>query len=341
MADDDSIDVALINYDVELITEKGETYILNNALMSLTWEEQDGQLAQKATIKLANCKVGERNPKKLISLAKLNCIIRIYGKWGDGRKKLLEGSIWEWQYTHAQSKDFSISVYDPLIRLQQSKDFKYFSKGLSTPAIIGNICSDWKIPFSYQWKKQIIHAKKVFNGEAISDMIIKLLDEVKNQTGEKYIALYKNGKLIISGYGTNKDVYEFTGKNTISTSDKLSLDNLVTRVKIIGKADDKKRSKVDAVVNGNLKYGVLQEIIKRDSDKDLGKAKSEAKAILQDRGQPEESIQVNAPDLPFLRKGDAVEMFAGNLQGTFYVIGVSHNAMTKQMTMTLVRKKST
>ncbi len=339
MAGDKSIDIALINYDVELITEKGKTYILNDALLSLTWAEQDGQLAQKATIGLVNCKVGE-SKHKLFSLAKLNCIIRIYGKWGSGRKKLLEGSIWEWQYTHAQNKDFSISVYDPLIRLQQCKDFKYFSKGLSTPAILSNICSDWGIPLNYQWKKQITHEKKVFNGETISNMIIKLLNEVKNQTGEKYTALYKNGKLVISGYGTNKDVYEFTGKNTISTSDKLSLENLVTKVKIIGKSNDKGRSKVDAVVNGNLKYGVFQEIIKRDSDKNIGKAKAEAKATLQDRGQPEESIQVNAPDLPFLRKGDAVEMSAGNLNGTFYVTGVSHNATSRQMTMTLIRKKS-
>ena len=331
------IDVALIDYDAELITENGKTYVLNDLLQSLSWEEQDGQLSQKATLKLVNSKVGTH---RLMSLAKLNCMIRIYGKWGSGRKKLFEGFIWEWQYVHAQSRDFTISAYDPLIRLQQCKDFKYFLKGLSTPAILGNICGDWGISLSYQWKKQMTHEKKVFNGEAISDMIIKLLDEVKQQTGEKYIALYKDGKLTVSGYGTNKDIYEFKGSNTISTSDKLSLNNLVTRVKIIGKSDDKGRSKVDAVVNGNLKYGVLQEIIKRDSDKDLGKAKSEAQATLQERGKPEESIQVNAPDLPFLRRGDAVEMSAGNLNGTFYVIGVSHNAATKQMTMTLVRKKS-
>ena len=171
-------------------------------------------------------------------------------------------------------------------------------------------------------------------------MIVKLLEEVRQQTGVKYAALYRDGKLEVTDYGTNQDIYLFDGNNSISTSNKLTLDNLVTRVKIIGKAEEDERSSVDAVVDGNLEYGVLQEVILRDGDKDIGKAKSEAQATLQERGKPEESIQVNAPDLPFLRRGDAVEMSAGNLNGTFYVIGVSHNAATKQMTMTLVRKKS-
>ena len=178
----------------------------------------------------------------------------------------------------------------------------------------------------------------MFNCETISDMIIKLLEEVRQQTGNRYVARYKNGKLEIDEYGQNKDVYEFKGKNTISTSDKLSMNNLVTRVKIIGKADDKGRSSVDAVLDGKLKFGVLQEVIRRDGDKDIGKAKAEAKRTLKERGKPEESIMVTAPDLPFMRKGDAVEMSAGNLSGTFYVLGVSHNADARQMTMTLLRK---
>lgn len=331
------IDVALISYEAELITENGKAYILNNALKSLQWEEQDGQLAQKATLGFVNCRVGSH---KLMSLAKLNCIVRIYGKWGRGREKLFEGSIWEWKYSHAQDRDFSITIYDPMIRLQQCKDFKYFTKGLSTPSILSSICGDWGISLDYRWKKQITHDKKVFNGESISDMVIKILDEVKRQSGEKYTALYKDGKLTVSGYGYNQDVYKFSSKNVISTSDQLSMNNLVTRVKVIGKADDHGRSKVDAVINGNLKYGVFQEIIKRDSNKDIEKAKSEARATLKERGKPDESIQVNAPDLPFLRRGDAVEMAAGNLLGTFYVAGVSHNATSRQMTMTLVRKKS-
>ena len=251
---------------------------------------------------------------------------------------MFEGFIWEWQYQHGQQKQLTVVAYDPMIRLQQSKDFKYFSKGMNTPAILQNICGDWGIPLDYKWGQQITHEKKVFSGEAISDMITGLLDEVRQQTNSRYITLYRDGKLEVNAYGTNKDMYVFGGKDTISTTDKLSMNSLVTRVKVIGKADDEGRASVEAVVDGNLDFGVLQEIVQRDSDKDLGKAKTEAQTILNERGKPEESIMVTAPDLPFLRKGDAVEMKAGNLKGIFYTLGVSHNATQKQMTLTLLRQ---
>lgn len=327
------VDVALLKYGADLITESGAIYHLDEAIQSLAWEEQDGQLAQKASIELADCKVGG---DWLRSLLKINCIIRIYANWGAGRQMVFEGTIWEWQYTYSKDKRLAIIAYDPMIRLQQSKDMKYFTAGLTTPAILGAVCGEWGVPLDYQWQ-QITHEKKVFNGETVSDIIIKLLEEVRQQTGSRYVALYKDGKLQVLGLGMNQSVYRFTGDNSISMTTKLSINNLVTRVKIIGKADNTGRLSVDSVMDGNLAFGVLQEIVKRDGDKDIGRAKSEAGALLKEHGGPEESIMVNSPDLPFLRRGDAVDVAAGNLDGIFYVLGVSHNAATKQMTMTLLR----
>ncbi len=331
-----AVDVAKITYHVDLITETGAVYDLDRALLSLSWEEQEGQLAQRAALKLANCKM---ESGYLMQLVKINCIIKISANCGSGSQLLFQGTIWEWDYKSAQNKELTITAYDPMIRLQQSKDFKYFSAGMSTTAILNNICGDWGVPLSYKWSKQITHEKKVFNCDAVSDMIIKLLDEVKQQTSSQYVALYKDGGLVISDYGTNSDVYQFNTDNSISTSDKLTINNLVTRVKIIGKADNEGRSSVDAVIDGNLEYGVLQEVVRRDSNKKIGEANAEAQAILKERGKPEESIMLNSADLPFLRRGDAVGVAAGNLVGTFYVIGVSHNATSKQMTMTLRRKE--
>lgn len=328
------MDVALVEYDVELITEGGTAYDLDNALVSLAWEEQEGQLAQKATVTVVNVKTGSGY---LMSLAKLNCMIRIYAHWGAGRQKMFEGNIWEWNYASAQTKQLTLTVYDPMIRLQQCKDIKYFSPGMTTPAMLGSICGDWGVPLAYKWSQQITHEKKVFNGEPVSDIITKLLEEVRQQTGGRYVALYKDGALTISDYGTNSDVYVFDTLNTISTSDKLSMSNLVTRVKIIGKEDNQGRVSVDAVVDGDMRFGILQEVIKRDNDKSIGTAMAEAQATLKERGKPEESIMVNSPDLPFLRKGDAVEVAAGNLIGRFHVLGVSHDATQRQMTMTLRR----
>lgn len=331
-----AVDIATLEYTVYLITESGVQYNLDKAVTSLAWEEQEGQLAQKATLTIAaECEV---DGESIRAILKLNRTVRIFGNWGAGNQKLFEGFLWEWNYQHGQQKNLSITAYDPMIRLQQSKDHKYFSAGMNTKAIIGSICGDLGVSVDYKWAHTITHEKKVFQANAISDMITELLEEVKKQKDSPYIALYRDGKLEINAYGTNTDMYKFGGTETISTTDKLSMNNLVTRVKVLGKADDDGRSSVDAVIDGNLDFGILQEIVTRDSDKDLGTAKAEAQTILSERGKPEESIMVTAPDLPFMRKGDAVEMAAGNLSGIFYVLGVSHNATTRQMTMTLMRQ---
>ncbi len=168
-------------------------------------------------------------------------------------------------------------------------------------------------------------------------MIIGLLEEVRQKTGEKYIAQYRDGKLLIQAYGTNSTVYRFDTANTISTNDKITINNLVTRVTILGKQDDDGRAPVDAVVDGDTRYGVLQEIMRRDGDKTLDAVKAEANNLIKDRGKPEETIQITVPDLPFLRKGDKVEVSAGNLIGFFFVVGVTHNGTVRQMTLTLER----
>jgi len=328
------IAISTLTYDVELTTESGARYLLNDALLSLQWEEQKNELAQRATLTVANFNIGGTY---LIHLAKINCKINIFAKWEGGGKQVFSGTIWEWQYLSSTQKELTLIAYDLLIRLQQSKDFKYYSAGMSTQALINDICGEWGVPVSYQWGQSITHEKKVFSGDAVSDMIIHLLEEVKQRTGQRYIAYFKDGQLQIVGYGTNTPIYKYGMNNTISTIDKLTINDLVTRVKIIGKADDKGRSPVDTTVDGDTQYGVLQEIVRRDSNKDIAAAIAEANAIIAKRGKPEEIIQINAPDVPVTRKGDKIEAKAGNLIGMFYVEGASHNGTARQMTLTLSR----
>ncbi|MBQ2633197.1 MAG: hypothetical protein IJF88_01265 [Oscillospiraceae bacterium] len=330
------VDAAAVRYRAEIAAEDGTVYYITNIITALSWEEQEGQLAQKAAVKVEPN--GDAAGDTVPAILKLNRILRIYADWGAGNTMVFEGSIWEWSLSHGQQQELSVTAYDPMIRLQQSKDHKYFSAGMDTKSIINGICTEWGVPCEYKWDQAIAHEKKVFNAKAISDMILELLDEVKQQAGKPYIALYRDGKLEINAYGTNADIYVFGDAQVSGTSDKLSLEKLVTRVKIIGKADDEGRAAVEAVVDGNLDFGVLQEILQRDEDKDLGKAQAEARAVLDERGQPEESILVTAPDLPFLRKGDQVQVKAGNLDGDFWILGVSHDGMSRQMTMTLRRK---
>ena len=66
-----SIDAALLDYSAELITESGAVYRLDNALLSFSWEEQEGQLAQKAMLTIVNAAIGS---KWIMSYAKIRAI---------------------------------------------------------------------------------------------------------------------------------------------------------------------------------------------------------------------------------------------------------------------------
>ena len=328
------INIADIGYDVELLTENGSWVVLNDAIQTLQWEEQEGQLAQSATVNIVNV---EMDDGWLIEKAKLNCIIRIWGRITTEKKLVFQGPIWEWDYSSNAKNEMSIVAYDPLIRLQQSKDFRYYSAGKNTQTIISDICRAWEIPLSYKWGRSISHEKKKFSSQTISEMIKNLLDEVRARTGEKYTIRFCDEQLQILGYGTNSMVYNFNMENTLSTADRLSLRNLVTRVKIVGPENKNGDARVESLVDGDLRYGVLQEIIQRDSNKKLTAAREEANVVLKERGKPDEMIQAVVPDIPFMRKGDAVEVTAGNLTGIFYIEGVTHNTTAGQMTMTLTR----
>ncbi len=332
----DQIDINSISYDVRLIDQNGNYFPLNNAITSLQLEELEDELAGRARISFAAADDGKN---KLISLIKLNCPVVIYGRWNTAAKKLFMGNVWEWGYSHSSQKTLSITVCDPLIRLQQCQDFKYYSAGLTTKNIISDICKTWSIPLVYSFQS-ITHDKQIFDGIAVSDMITSLLNEVKQKTGSKFIVSYRDGAMRITGYGTNSVIYKFDGNVTISTSDNLSMNDLVTRVKILGTADDSGRSPVEAVLDGDTSFGILQSIIKREHDKTLADTNSEAQNIINENGTPQETISVTVPDLPFLHKGDAIEMNAANLIGTFFVTGVSHNVTAKTMTLDLTRKGS-
>jgi len=328
------VDISTVGYDVELLTETGARYLLNGELQSLQWEEQKNELAQRASVTLANAQIGGQ---KIIALAKLNCVIMIYGKWGSTRQLVFEGVIWEWPYTESVSKDLKLTVYDRAKYLMQSEDFRYYSAGMTTSDIVGDICREWGVPLSYTWRQSVTHEKKVFNRRHLSDMIIELLDEAARKTGGRYVILFRDGRLHITGRGMNIAVYRFDGTNTETTVNKLSMNELVTRVKVIGKQDNDGRAPVEAVRDGDTRFGVLQRIVQRDTNTTLGAAIAEADTVIREGGKPKETNQITIPDLPFLRKGDKVELAAGNLKGIFYVEGVSHNADIGKMTLTVER----
>ncbi len=328
------VNIGKMTYDLELVVESGTVYNLSPALISMQWEDAKNEISQRGTFLVANSALGD---SWLHAVAKIGCMILVYSDWGEGRTLVYQGKIWEWTYSSGVQKELTIATYDYSKFLMQSQDSYYFSAGLDTKSILETICSDWEIPLDYQWSQTMTHEKQIFDGDYIAEIILSLLEEVSAHCEEDFVYIWQGENLVIQGQGANSTVYLLDHLRTISTRDKISVNDLVTRVKVMGTADDEGRSAVETVVDGDQDFGLLQHIIVRDSDKTLEDAISEAETYLEEHSTPEEEITVISVDLPFLRKGEKIQLSAGNLIGDFYVLGVCHNATQKQMTLTLER----
>lgn len=325
------VDITKINYTVKALLNTGEVLNLTGLCTSLSWGDDKGGIAQKADMTLANTKIEQGYISDIICLCTK---IYIYAN----EIEVFRGNVWEWDYTSAIEKELSVTVYDNMIYLTQSKSDSYFSSGMSTQSIVESICKEWEIPLSYTWESWE-HGKVPLQGKTISDQITEVLDEAQTKLDSKYVAAMIKDTIEIKSKGSNQDIFSFHANNIMSTKNSLSLSNLVTKVLIVGKSEEEKRRPILETIDGKLEFGILQEIVTKDTNKTLADARKEAENILKEKGKPEESIEISAPDVPQIRKGDKIKVVAGNLSGYFFVEGITHNATDKTMDMELSREE--
>ena len=323
------IDITKLKYSVKAFFSSGEVMDLTGLCTSLMWGEEKNSIAQKAEIKLANIKIDKGYISDLIELC-TQIVIFV------NEEEYFRGIVWDWSYTSALEKELSFTAYDKMIYLTQSKGNTYYSSGKSTQFLVEDICKEWDIAICYEWESWT-HGKTPLKDMEISRQLTTVLDEAQTKLDSKYVMLFEKDTLFIRKKGSNTDVYYFHGKNVESTTNRLTLQGLVTKVLVYGKSEEDKRPPLLKTIDGDLDYGVLQEIVTKDSNKTLEDAEKEAQNILKEKGKPEETITVSTIDVPMMRKGDKIKLVAGNLSGYFIVEGVTHNGFEKTMEMELER----
>ena len=109
---------------------------------------------------------------------------------------------------------------------------------------------------------------------------------------------------------------------------------MVTKVVILGKEDENERAAVETTISGDTTtYGTLQKILNVSSGTTLAEAKEEANEIIKEKGKPTVTYSVTAIDIPWIRKGDKVQVKAGVMNGYYIVKGITHYANDKTMTL--------
>ncbi len=326
------IDVAKISYSLVLLRPDGQKLDLQPVTRSLSWEENDGELAVRLEAELQNIQMPDG--KWLHQLIPLGGQVFLYADWGSGQQEIFRGTVFAWDYRTDPLGHFTITAYDQLIYLMKSKDDRFYKAGQTTKAIIQDIAGAWGIPLGTVEGPDTSLAKQVFRGDTLGDMIYSVLDQAKKRGAGKWIVRSKQGKIDVIRLGQNTPVYVFSARTNVdSINDRQDIEDLVTRVKIIGAEDKEGKAPVVAQLDGRTEFGTLQEVVYQRQFDNAAAAKAAAQDILKERGQPRRVRKVIAPDLPFLRKGDKVKVVAGTLSGYYLISSVVHNATNRLMSM--------
>lgn len=327
------IDVSKIKYRLVVMTESKKQYNIKEFAEDLGWEENDGELATRISFTAKN----EKTSAGLISsLAKPGCLVGVFATDGSIDEEVARGYVTDWKPLLSGSKDkLDITCYDELYNLEESQDLIYYSSGIGTKSAITQIFDNWQIPMEKYDGPDVTHGKLAYKTESLADVLLDILDDAKKKGGGDAFIRAAKGKVSVLQWGSNKTVYHFEVDNTKQVSHKMSTAGMITRVKVIGQEDDDGRSSVEAVINGQTKFGIRQKIYVRGKDDSVSDAQSAAQDIINNKGQINEEITVQSPDIPFVRKGDLVHVTEGTLNDYFFVKGIRHDADSMSMTMDL------
>lgn len=325
-------------YHCVVVTRKNGSFDLDciTAKLDLSWRNK--QLSQCAKVKCMNVK---RSGKYLNMLIGVRDRLFVYASDGETTKEVFRGFIWTINYSSALQKELTFTCYDNLIYFQESEDNRYFSPGYSTETICQNICADWGIRLEYNYPS-ITHGKMSLKGALSNIFLTQILEEVRKQTGARYVVRSEQDVMKILKAGTNTTVYKLASKaNVITESSEFTMDGMITKIVILGKADDDGQSPVEAVLTGDTDvYGVLQKIQNKNETTSLDDVKKEAEQTIKDSGKPARTFEIEALDIPWIKLGDKVAAAAGNALGEFIVTGITHSIQDDEKTMNVTLEEA-
>lgn len=331
--------IAAPEYTVYLVSGSNK-YNLTPAVISIELYESEKQISQSATIQLANILV---DGKWLAGIINARDRVYIYANDGTTKDEVFRGFAWSRPYhSSLDDRDLQLKCYDHLIYLQESEASEYFSAGKTTKDIFSKICGNWGVKLSYSYSS-ITHAKLPLRGTLADILTSDVLDIVKDRVGKDYVIISDKDTMHVKPVGQNTTIYRIeAGRNAISTSTEWTMDGMITKVVIVGKADDNDRRPVEATVSGNTsKYGTLQKTIDRDENTTVAAAKKEAQNILNKDGKPKWEYEVRAPVIPWIRKGDKVYVNAGDISKKHLIVKeITRNISNSKREMTLSLKEA-
>ncbi len=323
------INMSEIKYYAVAVGDNGKQTDITDYVNSLAWSESKGELSMKSQFTARNDKTESGYLSEIIKPGSLFLIIVTTGK---ETKEVARGRVEVWNpVTENETVELTCTCYDDLYPFQKSQDNYIVKNNTRAYKALSKFFQIWKIPRGFYDGPSIKLKKMVFQQKYLGDIITQILNQAYELGDEKYFMRAADGVIDILPYFDNIDIYFFNNDNATKIDEKQSTENLVTRVKIMDKANKKMKANVD----GLTEFGIRQIISPMQEGQSLKTAKKLAERVIAERGVIERSIKLSSNDLPFLRKGDVVYVDIGTSVGYFDVTGVTHQADSYTMTMNL------
>lgn len=323
-------------YTVVIAAKDGTKYTVKdgntNVVTSLMLSENEQQLAQTVQITMVN--VQTEDGSYLSEHLALMQRIFIYADTGDKREEVFRGFLWDRHYSSQVEKELTFTCYDNLIYFQESEDSRFYTADKTTKEICEDICSGWGVSLEYNYDT-IKHPKLPLRGNLADIFLEDILAKVKKQTGKKFVMRSIQDVIHIDYTGANDTVYQINKEeNAISVVSKETMNGMVTKVIVTGKEDKDQRLPVEATLSGNTAdYGTLQKVFSCLDSKKLEEVKKEAQTLLDEQGKPKKTFELEVVDIPWIRKGDKIQVAAGDMINSYIVLGVTHDITNRTMSI--------
>ena len=304
-------------------------YEITGVVQTCEVKEMHEQLAAECIINLANVQYQKKYLSGLL-VPPYKVMVAYEGK------EMFQGHIVESEYDSAREKLIDLTCYDPTWYMQQSQIAYYIPANTSSNKVIEDIASLAGFAIVNKAPNMPLQAKK-YQSNTVAEIILDILKMVKEYTGIECILRSSSGLVEIITKGFNSTMYYLDVRNVENIQQGLSIQNMVTRAKIVYTDSEGGNISNEAELSNNTSYGIIQRIVNRNSNQTLAQAKAEAQSILDEHSKPEETIGFQSVDIPLLRKSDRISVAAGSIVSELYVSEITHDIREGKMRVELSR----
>lgn len=220
-----------------------------------------------------------------------------------------------------------ITAYDDNIYLTKSKDTKIF-KGKKASEILSQLCKEYGIPVGTIADTGYVIPKLILRDKTLWEMFVTALTVTFRAVGRRFFMFSKGGKFQLSERKNvvAKWVLE-NGRNIIDASYTTSIEEMKTKVKVMGQTKDKKEI-VAQVQDAALiqKYGIMQHLENASGDVTKSQIEQTAKQLLKQLAVITDDASLTCVGDNDVAAGCAVyvrEQMTG-IVGSYYVSTDSH-----------------